>query len=133
LHQQTSLEIEARCIPAISKKEDDMEGLWTAEFGSATGFINGGVVMLQAGRIFGGDSGYYYVGKYSVDGETLTGELRANHYYGPRTTAFGDTTATFTVELTGTRNTTSDQIDGLVVRQGIGQVHFRLTKRATLA
>jgi len=120
-------------MPTINKKEDDMEGLWTAEFGTASGFINGGVVMLQAGRIFVGDSGYYYVGKYSMDGETLTGELGANHYYGPRTTAFGDSTATFTVELTGKLNTTSDQIDGVLVRQGIGQVHFRLTKRATLA
>ncbi|MGH8057627.1 MAG: hypothetical protein ACREOH_10405 [Candidatus Entotheonellia bacterium] len=109
-----------------------MEGLWTAEFGTASGMLNGGVVVLESGRILGGDSGYYYTGKYSISGDTLSGDLRATHYYGPGVTAFGDSASMFTIELTGKINSAGDHIDGLMVRSGVGQVRFRLSKRATL-
>jgi hypothetical protein len=109
-----------------------MNGLWTAEFGTASGVANGGVLVIESGRLFGGDSAYWYSGAYSVSGDTVTGDLRATHYYGPNVTAFGDSASTFTVQFTGTMNPAGDQIDGLAMRPGIGQVRFRLTKRATL-
>jgi T3SS negative regulator,GrlR len=41
-----------------------MQGLWTIEFGSTVGQFGSGVVILQDGRILGGDNGYFYVGTY---------------------------------------------------------------------
>src|ERR1700726_641838 len=49
-----------------------IEGLYVVEFGDvAIGgqtytYWNGGVAVLEANRIFGGDSGYYYVGNYTI-------------------------------------------------------------------
>lgn len=44
-----------------------MEGLWTVEFGSSSGSFGGGVVYLQNGKLWGGDSSYYYSGSYKRD------------------------------------------------------------------
>ena len=53
-----------------------IEGLYVVEFGDvAIGgqtytYWNGGVAVLETNRIFGGDSGYYYVGNYTIkDGQ----------------------------------------------------------------
>ena len=49
-----------------------IEGLYVVEFGDvAIGgqtytYWNGGVAVLETNRIFGGDSGYYYVGNYTI-------------------------------------------------------------------
>lgn len=43
-----------------------IEGLWVVRFiapGASEGELNGGVVVIETGRVFGGDSGYYYVGE----------------------------------------------------------------------
>ena len=109
---------------------DEMDGLWTAEFGTASGVANGGVLVIASERIFGGDSGYYYSGTYAIAGDTLTGELSATHYYGPRVTAFGDSVLTFTIQFTGKANQARDLIDGFAERPGVGRVRFRLTRRA---
>ena len=41
-----------------------IESLYVAEFGDVDGlsFRNGGVVILETNRVFGGDSGYFYLG-----------------------------------------------------------------------
>ncbi len=38
---------------------------------------DGGIVVLETGRVFGGDSIMAYVGEYAISGETLTAEVRA--------------------------------------------------------
>ena len=40
-----------------------LDALWTAEFQVVGGWTNGGVVILEKGRLFGGDGQYYYVGR----------------------------------------------------------------------
>jgi hypothetical protein len=50
-----------------------IEALYVVEFGDvALGgqqYRNGGVAVLETNRIFGGDSGYYYVGTFSSNGK----------------------------------------------------------------
>ena len=56
-----------------------IEALWTVKFGdpnAPTEARNGGVVVLEAGRMFGGDSAYAYVGHYEVQGKAVRGTLR---------------------------------------------------------
>jgi hypothetical protein len=49
-----------------------IEALYVVEFGDvAIGgqtytYWNGGVAVLETNRIFGGDSGYYYLGNYTI-------------------------------------------------------------------
>ena len=56
-----------------------MEGLWTAEFGSSAGTFGGGVAIFRDGKILGGDGTYYYIGEYSLAGNTLRATLRYPH------------------------------------------------------
>jgi hypothetical protein len=70
----------------------NIEGIWAAEFfafpsvNSATG---SGIVVLQNGRVLGGDPTYYYSGSYSLSGNTLRGEVAVTHYQGQLNNIFG--------------------------------------------
>ncbi len=107
-----------------------VEGLWTADFEVLAGWRNGGVVVLETGRIFGGDSQYYYLGKYEVSRGTMTGKVSVTHYHGQAGTAFGDNAARFDVELAG--NLTENAVDGKATRSGFPAIRFRMTKKAEL-
>jgi hypothetical protein len=47
-----------------------MLGLWTVEFGGSEGRFGSGVMVFDQGRLWGGDSGYYYSGTYSCSNDT---------------------------------------------------------------
>jgi hypothetical protein len=48
---------------------NEMEGLWTAEFGSSVGIFGGGVVVFHEGKIMGGDNGLATVLRSSIFNE----------------------------------------------------------------
>jgi hypothetical protein len=54
-----------------------LEALWTVRFGSG---VRGGagVIVFETGRILGGDSCFYYTGRYSYNprDQTLSGEIK---------------------------------------------------------
>jgi len=55
-----------------------IEGLWAAEFGHAGAEwvgANGGVVVLETNRIFGGDSGFAYQGHFTLINGWFSGKL----------------------------------------------------------
>jgi len=110
-----------------------LEALWTVQFEIPGGNLNGAVVVLKSGRIYGGDSGYYYLGSYTISGDTISGDVQATHYHGPGRTAFGDETASFSVQLSGKVNPDQDHIVGRAIRPRLGQVLLKMTKRAPLA
>jgi len=49
-----------------------LEALWSVEFESNLGDGETGIIVFKDGKVFGGDSGYIYIGKYDV---TLGGNL----------------------------------------------------------
>jgi hypothetical protein len=109
-----------------------VEALWTAEFDTVAGWRNGGVIVLETNRAFGGDGQYYYVGKYLLNpakGE-LTGELTVTHYTGQALTAWGDATPKLNVTLWG--KVDEARIEGLLIRPGYPNLAFRLVKREEL-
>ncbi len=67
-----------------------LEALWSVEFVSTQGADGAGVVIFETGRIFGGDSQYYYIGSAHVgkDG-ILHADLEVTHYAGNPYTVFG--------------------------------------------
>ena len=107
------------------------EALWTVEFETASGWTNGGVVVLETGRVYGGDSHYYYVGKYSY-GQPIVAEVRVTHYHGQPGTAWGDAATSFNVVLRGTIAADRKQIDGIIERQGFPSPRFRMVKKELL-
>lgn len=66
-----------------------VEALWTVEYELAPhGWTNGGIVVLESERVFGGDSQYYYVGTYVLKDRHFSADIHATHYHGEMWTAF---------------------------------------------
>jgi len=74
------------------------DGLYKVFFATPLG-AGAGVVHLMGGRLWGGDAGLFYIGKYQVAGEKLDAEVVTNRH---------------------------TQIPGLVSVFGIDRVHIRL-------
>lgn len=98
---------------------ESVEALWAAYFGDANspilqpGISNAGVVVLETGRVFGGDVQFYYLGEYTVTGDTIRAKITCQYFNGPGYTAFGPVTkGSFDVEMEGTRS--GDQITGMM-------------------
>ena len=86
-----------------------VEALWLVYFGDAAlpalipGYSNAGVIVLETGRLLGGDFGYYYVGKYSVvKDQELVARATITHFNGPLRDAFGLGLKSFEIEIGGT-------------------------------
>lgn len=59
-----------------------VEGLWLVEFMSREqGTWGKGVTVLETGKILGGDSGYYYIGSYSVEHTTIEAEVKITQHF----------------------------------------------------
>jgi hypothetical protein len=69
-----------------------IEALWAVAFSTPMGAFGSGVVVFETGRIFGGDALYYYLGDYTVNGNTVTGTVNVAHYSGPPANVFGPIT-----------------------------------------
>lgn len=85
-----------------------MEGLYLVGFGDVAlpgqPYRNGGVAVLETNRIFGGDSGYYYVGTFEVHGSRIEATVRVVKHDPNWINAFGDASTSFTVKLQGSRS-----------------------------
>lgn len=57
-----------------------VEALWSVEFKSNLQMIGSGIVVLETGRVFGGDSGMIYIGSYKVVGDKIKAILRIQRY-----------------------------------------------------
>lgn len=79
-----------------------LEALYVLQFGDvALGghYRPGGVVLLKSDRIFGGDSGYYYVGDYSADDKTFEASVKVVKHDPTAQDAFGDRSASFNLSV----------------------------------
>lgn len=57
-----------------------IEALWTMKFGRYGVQEGAGIMVLDAGRIFGGDSGFSFVGTYTVQDEKLTAKVHVKRH-----------------------------------------------------
>lgn len=60
-----------------------IDGLWMVRFTMLDGArfdYGGGVVVFDAGRVFGGDSGAFYVGHYKRKGDQLDVKIRVGFH-----------------------------------------------------
>lgn len=108
-----------------------IEGLWTLEFRSNVGVLGAGVVILTQGKIFGGDSSYFYVGEYRVTGSDVRATVRVTHYAGPPSSIFGPLD-NFTIEAQGQLGEPTMGLQGRLVEAQNRQVSAVCTKRAPL-
>ncbi|WP_105403437.1 GrlR family regulatory protein [Neorhizobium sp. T7_12] len=78
-------------------------GLYKVQFQTPND-IGYGVVFAQDGKMWGGDSAIYYVGSYSLDGDTLTATVKTDVHskYPGSGSVFGKDQVT--IQITGTVN-----------------------------
>lgn len=113
------------------KRGNEMiEALWSLEFVAANGNDGGGVVIFESGRIFGGDSSYYYVGSYEISGSKLTANVVVNHYFGDVNNVFGPYKKV-TLELAGQVEQDQFIVQG-VAKEPASNAKVRLTRRSEL-
>ncbi|MEM7636469.1 MAG: hypothetical protein AAF299_18025 [Pseudomonadota bacterium] len=107
------------------------EGVWTAEMFGPHGWDGHGVLLLQDGRLAGGDNQQCTSGTYVVHGEGIEAELMVDHYDQPRT-IFGDNARKYTTRLSGRLK--GSVISGIVVRPDRPEfeLQIRLTRRMDL-
>jgi hypothetical protein len=107
-----------------------LDGLWIARFTAAELFGSGVVVFIN-GKIFGGETGFYYIGTYEMEGAILKARVMIRHFDRSVPSGFGiegdyemDVSARFEgEELKGT---------AVVVNRPQYSLGIRLTKRANL-
>lgn len=92
-----------------------VEALWTIRFGDVAtpgSLANGGIVVLETGRVLGGDSGYAYVGSYSIKDGNISAQIKVIKHEPGWQDAFGTTDDEFDIELEGQLSQVHDEIRG---------------------
>jgi hypothetical protein len=111
-----------------------LEALYVVEFGDLpeAGFRNGGVAVLETSRVFGGDSGYYYLGTYTVKDGDISASVQIVKHNPSWSNAFGDAATTFNVTIQG--RIADDTISGFMTRvdKPTHRLPVKLTKKALL-
>jgi hypothetical protein len=95
-------------------------------------YRNGGVVVLETGRLFGGDSGYYYTGSYELQPHRIQAEAIVVKHNPSWIDAFGDNAQEFKIDLSGMKM--GDDYEGIMTRRDKPQIRLpiRLSRVAAL-
>ncbi len=107
-----------------------VEGFWIVQYQGVQGG-GGGVLVLTKSKIFGGDSGYLYMGSYQADQKTIKGRVKVQQFLPGVPNALG-IPGDFELDLAGTLE--GDIIKGtasLVTQQGAGMA-IKLTRMADM-
>ncbi len=118
---------------SIKRSRQKIEALWSVVFSMQdTEDVNGGVVIFEEGKIYGGDSQYYYHGIYELIGDTkISGYLSVNHYHGPVYTAFGTAESNISVIVQG--DLLDDTVTGQITHSATGgSIPFRMDRKTNL-
>lgn len=67
-----------------------MNGLWTVHFDSTLNRFGQGVLVLNDGKLLGGDEGYYYSGTYKVTDSKIYGDINVTRYDSEYKSVIGD-------------------------------------------
>ena len=86
----------------MSNTGDKMDGLWTLQYRLQGEWVGSGVIVFKDGKIYGGDSGYYYVGQYAMSGPHLAGRANVIRHDPQAKSMFGTPIEQFDIEMQGT-------------------------------
>lgn len=109
-----------------------VEALWSLEFNWGKKVYEAGVIIFEAGRLFGGDSSYYFLGKYEIaDNDVLRAEVEIIHYAGRFFPIFGENNK-HKVILEGHTNFPVMDLMCYSVDDPNQTIHVRCTRRTDL-
>jgi hypothetical protein len=107
-----------------------LEGLWVLQI-LPPPVTTGGVVVFISDKVFGGDSGFMWVGSYRSDGRTIKGRVHVQNFDPDIKSVFG-VVGEYDMYFTG--NINGDSITGtaMIANQPQHSIAIRIDKRANL-
>jgi hypothetical protein len=107
-----------------------VEGFWILEIQTPQ-VASGGVAVFVKGKVFGGDSGFTWVGTYAEDGRIVKARVNV-HNFDPSIQSVLGITGDYEMHISG--NVQGDVITGtaMLANQPQHSLAIRLTKRANL-
>ena len=79
-----------------------MNGLWMLQYRFQNEWVGNGVIVFRGGKIYGGDSGYYYVGQYKTSVPHLSGMAKVIRHDPRAMSMFSTLIYDFDIEMQGT-------------------------------
>jgi hypothetical protein len=126
------------CVIARQRKSKGMnmslEACWVVKFGDLNQPIamqNGGVIVLETNRVFGGDSFYAYLGNYEVDGDRVMGSLQVIRHDPTGQSVYGTNENQFQITFDVSR-VDENQYRGAILRPGFPNGGLALHRLAPL-
>lgn len=113
------------------KEEEMLEAMYGLEFVSNANDGGYGVVVLETGRVFGGDSSFVYIGSYEVENGLLKAEVKCTNDRELLQSIFGDLKE-FNLRLEGRPQHNEFILQGHMVEEPTTKIEVKFTRRAEL-
>ncbi|UAN04394.1 GrlR family regulatory protein [Achromobacter mucicolens] len=109
-----------------------LEAMWTVRFRRPGIDFGAGVIVLESGRAFGGDSSFSYIGSYAVspDGNAVTIKIRVSRHAPGLENVFG--LDDFDLTLVGTPSRENLALSGSVDQQPAFRLDVLARRKAEL-
>jgi T3SS negative regulator,GrlR len=107
-----------------------VDGFWIVQF-TGTEVYGSGVVVFSNGKLFGGETGFYYVGTYESDGKVVKARVMIRNFDPTMPSGFG---IVGDYEMDVSAMLQDDKIVGtaMIANQPQHSLGIRLTKKANL-
>lgn len=108
-----------------------LEAMYGLEFESNLNDGGYGVVVLETGRIFGGDSSFVYIGSYKMEGELLIADVKCTNDREMMESIFGNIRQ-FNLKLEGLPQQHEFILHGHMAENPSMKIAVKFTRRAEL-
>lgn len=107
-----------------------IEGFWAVRFSSNQASLGAGVVLLEGGKAYGGDSSFSYIGTYDNEsGSTVVVKLRIERHSNVLPNVAGDDLGDYDLELLGQPGQRQFSLKGNVVQSPSRTLEVSLTRK----
>lgn len=107
-----------------------VEGFWIVQYEGMQG-NGGGVAVFTKGKVFGGDTGYYYLGSYETNGNAVRAKIAVRNFIASVPSVVG-ITGDFELSIDGTVDGGVISGTGSLVGANRPGIAVKLHKRASL-
>ena len=115
---------------ARDRISEQLEALWSVRFSSNMGIHGGGVVVIENGKILGGETGYTYIGSMRAERERVIARVRVSKYMAEAPSIFG--MDHFEMELSGRADESQIRFEGFIVGSPRHDISIDLVRRVEL-
>jgi hypothetical protein len=108
-----------------------LNGLWTIELSTSAADMPGGVFIFQKGRIYGGNSGFFYVGNYITECDVISAKVEVINSGSASSPVFGSSKIS-TLILSGRIQAPNMELTGRLSAKPALKIFLNCTKQADI-